>query len=297
MGARAQARPRVWYVGPYDNKPTRLLTRLTDCAEGNPQLGSYCAGYEVQAWRCEQLADHLIAWVPDYALKEEELLVDHGNMYIRLKEAAARVYRSKKYQRRGEIGEIALHAICRDFFGTIPLAPRVFYLTSSNDVVKSFDMVHVRFVEQGAFELWLGEAKLYRDGVAAVREAVKSVETHIEQGFLNNEKLLLGPQVSQLLPQYREIRDLLSVQTSLDKLFQTAVFPICVACDSAATRTHSAHCEPYLKHIEAELAVLAAKFAESGLAQKIKVMLIYVPLGSKAKLAKAFDDRLKAFSL
>lgn len=35
-----------------------------------------------------------------------------------------------------------LHAVCRDFFGTIPIAPRVFYLTSSNDVVKSFDMAH-----------------------------------------------------------------------------------------------------------------------------------------------------------
>jgi hypothetical protein len=284
-------------VGPYDKKPQRLLTQLSDTEQNRLRLGSYCAGFEVLAWRCNPLADHLIEWIADYALKEDELRVDHTNMYIRLKEAAARVYRSEHYRQRGEIGEIVLHAICRDFFETIPLAPRVFYLTSSNDVVKSFDMVHVRYLKPDVFELWLGEAKLYRDGTDAVTAAIASVEAHIEQGFLKNEKLLLGPQISKWLPYYQEIRNLLSVQTSLDDLFKTAVFPICIACDSLATAAHTAFCDAYTEQVEAELMALAQKFVQSGLAQKIKVMLIYVPLGSKAELARAFDDRLKAFSL
>jgi hypothetical protein len=174
-------------------------------------------------------------WIADYALKEDELLVHHGNMYVRLREAVARVYTSKNYERRGEIGEIILHAICRDYFDTIPFAPRVFYLTASNDVVKSFDMVHVRYAGEKAFELWLGEAKFYEDRHEAIQAGLASVSAHIERGFLNNEKLLLGPQVSKSIPLYQEIRDLLSVQTSLDSLFNTAVFPICIACDSKTT--------------------------------------------------------------
>jgi uncharacterized protein DUF1837 len=33
----------------------------------------------------------------------------------------------EKYKNRGEAGEIALHAICRDYFDTMPISPRVFY--------------------------------------------------------------------------------------------------------------------------------------------------------------------------
>jgi HamA len=283
-------------VTPYANKPPRLLSQLFFDKSGNPELGSYCAGFEVQVWRCEALADHLIEWIADYALKEDELRVHHGNMYVRLKEAAARVYTSENYKKRGEIGEVILHAICRDYFDTIPFAPRVFYLTASNDVVKSFDMVHVRYLAAKAFELWLGEAKFYEDRDEAIQAAIASVEAHIDQGFLKNEKLLLGPQISKSVPLYQEIRNLLSVQTSLDKLFQSAVFPVCIACTSGVTASGTTISPTYVEDIKAELGALAKKIAASGLIQKIRIMLIYVPLGSKAKLAEAFDARLKVFS-
>ena len=280
-------------LSPYSSKPKRLLTQLAIDDTSVPASACYCAGFEFQAWRCDSFADHLIEWIADYALKEDELRVDHGNMYIRLREAAARVYRSENYKKRGEVGEIVLHAICRDFFNTVPFAPRVFYLTSSNDVVKSFDLVHVRDMPGGAFELWLGEAKFYQSATEGIKAAIESVTAHIDQGFLKNEKLLLGPQVSKSLPHYQEIRDLLSVQTSLDNLFKNAVFPICITCDSEATQVNKALSGAYTKAVGAELSVLLGRLQQSGLTEKIKIMLIYVPLGSKEKLADAFDDRLK----
>lgn len=280
-------------VRPYDTKPKRLLTCLLSDSTNQPEIGGYCAGFELQRWRCDALADHLMEWLADYALKEDELRVNHGNMYVRLREAAARVYSSTRYQTRGEVGEIALHAICRDFFGTIPFAPRVFYLTSSNEVVKSFDMVHVRYIKDEGFELWLGEAKFYKDAASAISSAISSVETHIEQGFLNHEKLILGPQVSSDIPRYDEIRELLSTQTSLDALFKTAVFPICIACDSEATAANTELTDSYKKEVAQELDALSARVVASGLTNKIRIMLIYVPLGSKDQLARAFDNRLK----
>lgn len=259
-------------------------------------MASYCAGFELQIWRCDGFADHLMEWIADYALREDELNVHHGNMYVRLKEAAARVYNSKNYKSRGEIGEIILHAICREYFNTIPFAPRVFYLTSSNDVVKSFDMVHVRYLAERAFELWLGEAKFYKNGQEAIQAAIDSVTAHIQQGFLKNEKLLLGPQVSKSIPLHQEIRDLLSTQTSLDELFKTAVFPVCIACDSIAAATGKEFSQAYVDSIKKEFQELTGKIMKSDLIQKIKVLLIYVPLASKQKLAQAFDMRLKGVS-
>ena len=111
----------------YSNKPDKFFELLHE--GGTNELGSRicCAGFELGKWRTLPLATHLIEWLPDYALAEDELRLHHGNAYVRLREAAARVYTSPHYKKRGEAGEIALHAICREFFATIPVAPRVFY--------------------------------------------------------------------------------------------------------------------------------------------------------------------------
>ncbi len=145
----------------YDTKPERFLQRLHS-KDGNPAPRLYCAGFEFDTWRCQQFAFHLAEWLPDYALPEDELRMDHGNVLLKLNQAAIRVYTSAKYASRGEAGEIALHAICRDFFDTIPISPRVFYKSASNDVVKAFDLVHVRFPKDGSIQIWLGESKLYK---------------------------------------------------------------------------------------------------------------------------------------
>src|SRR5262249_362857 len=182
----------------YVYKPKGFLERLYFDETGNPVQTICCAGFEFSAWRCIPFAEHLVEWLPEYALPEDELAVNHANIYVKLKQAAIRVYTSEKYKKRGEVGEIALHAICREFFGTVPISPRVFYKSSTNDVVKAFDLVHARFPPAGSgVELWLGESKLYADTKEAIAEAHKSVTEHIEQGFLNKQKLLLGPQISK----------------------------------------------------------------------------------------------------
>lgn len=271
------------------------MRQISYTVEPIPAAGTYCAGFEVAVWRCDALANHLVEWMADYALKEDDLRVHHGNMYVRLREAAARIYTSDAYATRGEIGEILLHAICRDFFDTVPIAPRVFYLTSSNDVVKSFDLVHVRY-PAGVPELWLGEAKFYTDGLDGMRAAVKSLNDHLELGFLNHEKLILGPQVSTSVPEYQKIRDLLSEQTSLDELFRTAIFPIGIVCDSAATASATRICDEYMSQLGGELTKLSQILVASGLPPKVRLLLIYLPLGSKQKLADAFDARLRGLA-
>ncbi|UXL05229.1 HamA C-terminal domain-containing protein [Achromobacter xylosoxidans] len=192
----------------YENLPERLLTCLYDSTHDAGAQALYCAGFELQEWRCNALAAHIMEWIADYALVEDELDVSHANMYVRLQQAAVRIYTSDNYKKRGEVGEITLHAICRDFFGTIPFAPRVHYLTASNDVVKSFDMVHVKYLEEDNFELWLGEAKFFKDANEAITSAIASVTAHIDAGFLKSEKLILGPQISKTIPHHEKIRAL-----------------------------------------------------------------------------------------
>lgn len=280
-------------LGVYDEKPTRFLERIVFEEVPAPSRSVCCAGFELQAWRCKPFANHLVEWLPDYALAESELDISHGNMYIKLQQAAARVYTSKKYENRGEAGEIALHAICRDYFGTIPIAPRVFYKNSSNDVVKSFDMVHARFPNDVEVELWLGESKLYKKASDAITDAIASVNSHLEQGFLQNEKLLLGPQISRTAPNYDGVIELFRPQTSLDRFVKSSVFAIGIAANSDAVTSATELTDAYRSSVSGELAYLAKRVLGSGLDQKIRIVLIYIPLFDKDLFVKEFDNRLK----
>ncbi len=276
----------------YESKPERFLEKLHE-ETSNPASELFCAGYELEQWRCEPFAFHLAEWLPDYALPEEELRVNHANSLLKLNQAAVRVYTSEKYKNRGEAGEIALHAICRDFFDTIPISPRVFYKSASNDVVKAFDMVHVRFPPTGAIEIWLGESKLYVEGAAATADAITSIRAHIDGGFLSNQKLLLGPQIPKTTPRHDEISAIFKKQASLDTLLRNAVFAVGIFCNSNSAAAAKKQDEVYLKAAKEELAVLAAKLSASGLATKLKLVLIYIPLADKGALVDAFDKRLK----
>jgi hypothetical protein len=232
-------------------------------------------------------------WLPDYALAEDELSVDHGNMYVRMRQAAIRVYTSQKYKKRGEAGEITLHAICRDFFGTIPISNRVFYKSASNDVVKAFDMVHARLPEGGEVEVWLGESKLYLDPIAGIDDAIKSMKDHIGAGFLTNEKMLLGPQVPKSTPRYGEVVSLFESQTSLDKLLASAVFVVLVAADSAAAQKAKDHTDEYLAEVTLELAAQVARMSKVTDFANLRLLVMFVPLATKRALVDAFDAKLK----
>jgi hypothetical protein len=280
----------------YIYKPRRFIERLYFDEIGNPAQTICCAGFELNAWRCIPFAEHLIEWLPEYALPEDELAVTHANMYVKLKQAAIRVYTSDKYKNRGEVGEITLHAICRDYFDTLPISPRVFYKSATNDVVKAFDLVHARFPAGGGIELWLGESKLYQDTKEAIADALKSVTQHLEQGFLKEQKLLLvllGPQIPKTTPRYDELMQLFEPQTSLDKILQSSVFVIGILSNSEACAAATKIDHAYKAALEREFAAIRDRLARSGLTNDIRVLLLYVPLANKDAFVEAFDIKLK----
>jgi hypothetical protein len=277
----------------YNQKPARFLVHLSKKNYEELTSSIYCAGFELGKWRCSQLAFHLAEWLPDYALIEEELRVNHANMLIRLNQAAVRVYTSTKYKKRGEAGEIALHATCRDFFETIPISPRVFYKSASNDVVKAFDMVHARVPIGEPVELWLGESKLWKKGESAVSDAIESVRNHVDAGFLANEKIILGPQIPRDTPRYDEIANLFHKSTSLDAFLKSAVFVVGILCDSQSVNAAQEHDAKYVSGVEAEMEKLACSLNKSGLPAELRMVLIYIPIASKESLVAEFDSRLK----
>jgi hypothetical protein len=65
----------------YDLKPTRFLKQLHGAEIDTVSSELLCAGYELGQWRCKAFAFHLAEWLPDYALPEEELRLNHANIF------------------------------------------------------------------------------------------------------------------------------------------------------------------------------------------------------------------------
>ena len=62
-----------------------------------------CAGFERGQWRNDQLADHVMEWLPEFALDYSELSeISHANALRMTKKAAKIVYQTQKYGLRGE---------------------------------------------------------------------------------------------------------------------------------------------------------------------------------------------------
>lgn len=273
-----------------------LVSRLSD-EDQNPAFNCVCPGFELKKWRFERLAAHLTDWLPDFAIRHDDLPDEIRGIteYRKLiEQAALRVYNTEKTESRGEIGELLLHAVCRQFSGTFPTVSKVYYKTSSNDVVKGFDLVHTRYDEiADELQLWLGEAKFYTSGNAAVAEAISSITTHLEAGFLNAEKMLLGGKISSDTPGYSKLEWLFERDTPLDEIFERLVIPILIAYDSDNPVKYLDDAS-YDAALLDEIDAFQEKFARK-LPNELSIYCIYFPMDSKKSLIEAFDRKLGAY--
>lgn len=277
--------------------PNRFLKSRFKLRDKNLRLACVCPGFELRKWRHELLASHLIDWLPEFAIRHDELpkkirtITDARKL---IEKAAKRVYDTKKSSNRGEIGELLLHAICRHFSGTFPTISKVYYKTSSNEVVKGFDLVHTRYNEKKKeLQLWLGEAKFYKNGDRAVTEAIRSITKHLDAGFLRSEKILLGGKISKDTPGYDKLEWLFEKETPLDNIFDRLVIPILIAYDSDHTLNYKDD-NSYDENVLIEVETLQRRFKRK-LPRSISVYCFYLPMSSKAALVRSFDKKLGAY--
>lgn len=275
--------------------PDRFLeVRCTGCAEDTKGL-TLCAGYEGKAWRSKKLASHLFAWLPQVALDQARKdTFDVSNWEERVELAAAHVYRTKKTERRGEIGEILLHIACVQDFGTLPVLCKLVLKTSHNDTVKGFDAVHVVYSGDN-FELWLGESKFYKDAKRGIDDALKSISEHLLPTFLDTEKAMLYGHVPDDIPHAKEIRDLFHKNTSSDELLKRSVFPVLVSYQSKAVANHKELTTDYSEELQSESDELLDYLVERAKGIPVRIEVIFVPINLKKELIAHFDKKLEAF--
>lgn len=272
----------------------RAVVKRVDCIPG---LAGLCAGFEAGEWRCDQLAEHMVEWLPEFALTPREYrMLTGANARRQLRAAAQYIYTSPKYANRGEVGEILLHAIIRQEFSSVPAISKIFYKDAPNDTVKGFDAVHVVEAE-GSLELWLGEAKLYQDIDSAVRNVVKELKEHTAISYLRSEFAAIWRKLDPTHPHYDALQPLLTGTTTMDEVFTRICIPVLLAYDSTTVAAHNRTDAIYEAEITSEFERHYCHFARSDLPAELKIILILLPMHTKAKLLSRFDAKLKGMAL
>jgi len=274
-------------------QPDPFLAVRTQVANAGPNGVGLCVGYEMAHWRVDRFAEHLMEWLPEFALTYSELEgVNPGNMVALLREAAKKVYATDKFEKRGEFGELILHAAVRQVHGSLPAISKIYYKTSRNDTVKGFDAVHVVAKDDG-LELWLGEAKFYDDVSRAIRDVVEELKAHTERDYLRDEFVLIAGKIDEAWPYAAELKRLISPNTSLDQVFRRVCIPVLLTYDSPCVASHHECSAAYCAEFEHEVIEHYTTFCGKELPKNVVIHLFLLPLLNKAELVSELDRRLK----
>lgn len=213
-----------------------------------------------------------------------------------LRKAAKIVYSTDKYASRGEFGELLLHVSIRQVFKSLPAISKIYYKSSPNDPVKGFDAVHV-VLDGDQLELWLGEAKFYKDANAAIRDVIEELELHMQRDYLRTEFTLITNKIDGNWPHSDKLKLLLHPNTSLDAVFDRICIPVLITYDSPAVASYPQNKDVYVKKFEEEILHFYKNFKNKLSPQDLRIHLFFVPLKSKEILVKELHKRLEACQL
>lgn len=275
-----------------------LLVRRASDTDVVPKFSVFCAGYEAKQWRTEQLVrDFFRRHLSSFALNYSEWKkIDGDSAADALSRSARMVYETDKYQRRGEFGELFLHGILRDFYGAQPAVSKIYFEDGPNEVAKGFDSVHVVLNDDGALDLWLGEAKLYESMTGAISEIVKSLNDHVGEQFLRREFLAITNKFDVEWEHTEALSELLDDNTSLDLIVDRLVMPVLLTYKSRAIGKYDVVCDDYKDALVAEGKDAWEKFkAKLAGDFPVTIYLIVLPLEDTAKVRDIADRTLRNY--
>jgi len=267
---------------------------------------SLCAGFERGSWRNDQLAAHIIKWLPEFALSHSERNEIGAENAVEIIQKAARlVYQTHKYGNRGEFGEILLHIAIRQVFETIPAISKIYYKSAINKTVEGFDAVHI-VRKDDELELWIGETKFYNDVDRAISDVCKEIVAHLQTDYLRSEFILIKNKLDPTWASSPLLAQLLNENVSLDTIFSKACIPVLLTYNSDVVNNTKLGDQTYLDNIKIELGAAFAKMRKT-LGEKysenfksklpVTVHVILVPMQEKKTLIRALDLRLKALQV
>lgn len=276
---------------PYRTRGARFFVQVHDVKYplGKRRSLGYDAQYERKVWRSEQLSKYLVTWIAELSLKASELVeIDQLNLGEKL-EAGLRAIRAQRNLHSSELlGEALLHAILRHYFGSEPVACKIFHRSVLGDRITR----NAHIICDGAGDqLWLGRTYLF-DGTnegAFFTQVVREVSETIETEVLQEEK--------RAIIQLREPQHLSSSVlwgafnqgASIDRIIEIICVPVLIAYDSAVLQ--AGYADDYQRRLEMEISQFASRCLTNmpERISEIKIHLIFVPIENLSTLTSRFE--------
>lgn len=279
------SRPNPYFQG----HPDRIVVVQEDLLGLN-------VGYECSEWQYESFASFLFDWLVEFATSFSDLRqLEPGNIARMVNRAARMVYDTDKYGKRGEFGELLLHAILRELFNTQPAVSKLYYKSAVNDTVKGFDAVHVRRNETGGVELWLGEVKFYASISRAIKDVCEEIAEHIKAPKMREEFMCVGKHIDSGWEFSPYVNKLFDRNTSLDEVFKVVCIPVLLTYESSVVQNAKEISDEFLKGLKDEFHDINEKFKIKVPTGTVKIRLILLPLDSKEKLVYTLNEKLKGW--
>lgn len=253
---------------------------------------AYHVGFDSNQFRLQPLVDVIRSVIPEFALGYHAgVTVPLTDLVDRLKEAAETVYLTDNYQNRGEFGELILHLLLRDFCNSVPLVSKIYFKDSHNMPVHGFDGVHVTTDDR---KLWLGESKLYQSGSDGASGLAADLKAHVTADYLRREFSLLSRKLPQSVPDIEHWRKLMDKHRRLDEVYSGIVIPMVCTYTSPLFGQHSDNTPQYFEAFEQDCRGVLEEFERKRVHTDCDVVLMTLPVPSKAELNLELDKRLKA---
>ena len=264
---------------------------------GSPGLSGLNVGFEFDKWRYDDFSNYILEWLPEFALRYSDLKeLNHSNAMSFLRKAAKTVYQTDKYSKRGEFGELILHALIREIFCSQPVISKIFYKSGVNETVKGFDAVHV--VESGNdLELWLGEAKFYMDIKRAVKDVVAELHNHSQREYLRNEFTLITGKIDNNWKHAEKIKQLIHARTNLEDVFNRLCIPVLLTYESDVVKNYQNYKKEFVNLLHAEILSNYTEFKDQVMGMPLNIHLFLLPLLKKTELVNCLNKKLKGLQL
>lgn len=209
----------------------------------NRRLLSLSNDFEEGRWRRDHFINFILNNIGETALSEEERQKALGvNFYGALTNAISRLrIVDNDKGKGGEIAEIILYGIMRQYYNALPVVPKIFYKQNDKDNAKGADSVHICLEDNGAFSLWLGEAKFFNSiDDDRLDNPVKSVLNSLENHMLRKETSIISNiKDLELLIKSKELVDEIKVvlhqDTTIDKIRSLLHIPILLLHECSIT--------------------------------------------------------------
>jgi hypothetical protein len=294
------------------------------------ELSTYLVGFDLDSssgekiYRLNPLINILVESIPDFAYgPNASVSTGQGNATLnslivrKCCDAAKSIYKidefarakdiylrggfiadeiEDKYLKRGEFGELILYVLLKEYHNTIPLLSKIYFKDSYGATVHGFDAVHI---QPSSKTLWLGESKLYINGLNGIKALIKDIKEHFTRDYLNDEFAIVSKKIELFgnPADHNEWLKLMDSCTKLsDKLTAINIPLLCVFTSNNFTKYNDETLVEFVKEYEAEMRTLKEYFDthnDHPLKGNLNIILLLFPVQDKNALVKEMHKRLQ----